>query len=156
MHLSLALPQDRSQWREKLFAVEKSGGILKHVWTEALRLLIETGRLQDAWPHQRGRGWCFLKNGPNSASFRLFSFFYQHNDKYSTNVDCINGKKHRWWVRDSNPAPQNVGADKSTELLRPVAGIGLRIKFCPTWVRLFRSTEVSVKLGFFEKRAKGP
>ena len=43
-----------------------------------------------------GAGGVFLKNGPNSASFRLFSFFYQHNDKYSTNVDCINGKKHRW------------------------------------------------------------
>ena len=27
-----------------------------------------------------------LKNGPNPASFCLFSFFSQYNDKYSTNL----------------------------------------------------------------------
>ena len=28
----------------------------------------------------------FLKNGPNPASFGLFSFFSQYNDNYSTNL----------------------------------------------------------------------
>ena len=33
----------------------------------------------------------FLKNGPNPASFCLFSSFSQHNDKYITKFDfeCV-------------------------------------------------------------------
>ena len=43
-------------------------------------------------------------NGPNPASFCLFSTFSQHNDKYNTKFDY---KKHRWCAWESNPGPQD-------------------------------------------------
>ena len=48
----------------------------------------------------------FFKNGPNPASFCLFSFFSQYNDNCSTNL-TINEIKLRWFDWDLNPGQQD-------------------------------------------------
>ena len=62
------------------------------------------------WPHSYHElftvcnGPILFLNGPNPASFCLFSTFSQHNDKYNTKFDY---KKHRWCAWESNPGPQD-------------------------------------------------
>ena len=53
-----------------------------------------------------------LKNGPNPASFCLFSFF--SHDKYSTNT--INEKSVDGVLGTQTRSGRMVGADESTEL----------------------------------------
>ena len=61
----------------------------------------------------------FFKNGPNPASFCLFSFF--SNDKYSTNT--INEKSIDGVLGIRIRGGRMVGADESTELWRhPFSG----------------------------------
>ena len=74
-----------------------------------------SGVLAAAWEDSSGysqppRFKKLFLNGPNPASFCLFSFFSQ--DKYSTNFD-YKRKKCSW---DSNLGQQDVGEDESTEL----------------------------------------
>ena len=80
--------------------------------------------------HFSAGGWIaastLLKNGPNPASFCLFSFFSQCKDKSSTNliIDGVLGRR----TRDS----RMEGADESAELwrhLHPVPFTAKVIKF---------------------------
>ena len=57
----------------------------------------------------------YIKNGPNPASFCLFSLF-SHN-KYSTNL-TINDKSIDNVLGNRTQGGRMVGADKSTELWR--------------------------------------
>ena len=57
---------------------------------------------------------CFFKNGPNPASFCLFSFF--SHDKYSTNT--INDKSIDGVLGTQTQGGRMVGANESTELWR--------------------------------------
>ena len=54
----------------------------------------------------------FFKNGPNPASFGLFSFF--SHDKYSTNI--LNEKSLDGVLGTQTRGSRMVGVDKSTEL----------------------------------------
>ena len=56
-----------------------------------------------------------LKNGPNPASFCLFSFF--SHDKFSTNL-TVNDKSVDGVLGTRTQCGRMVGADKSTELWR--------------------------------------
>ena len=60
----------------------------------------------------------FLKHLSNLASCCLFSFFSQHNDKYSSKFDYV-WKKYKLCAWDSNPDRRMGGIDESTELCRP-------------------------------------
>ena len=60
----------------------------------------------------------FLKNGPNPASFCLFSFFSQYNDKYSANLTKNEIKAQMVCLGFEPGGGRMVGADGSTELWR--------------------------------------
>ena len=58
----------------------------------------------------------YVFNGPNPASFCLYSSFSQYNDKYTTNTineNSVEGVLGTW-----TRGGRMVGADESTELSR--------------------------------------
>ena len=73
-------------------------------------------RSQRVWGHGCVFFYFIFKNGQIPASFCLFSLFSLSNSKWQIYTwNYINWAYYAW---DSNPRPQMVGADDSTELWR--------------------------------------
>ena len=88
----------------------------------------------------------FLKNGPNPATFCIFSFF--SHDKYSRNL-TINDKSIDGVLGIQTGGGSMVGADKSTELWRHP----YNLSFNSTELYSFKSVKLFEKnVGKYKKK----